>query len=257
MTDSIPYILPILSLLGLFYIGFRYINIFLKINKLEEEFFSIVNHTFRTPITRILWTSKEMEKDLKIEEKMNYIRNIINATSKILSIVDIIVGIKKIDNLSDYYFEATSIRELVEESIKKYSEKIRENNLTFKIPTFTNIPLLSVDLKKISFVINTLIENAICYTQKGGEILIGCTSNESNLIFYIKDTGLGLSLVDKLRIFSRFYRNKKAVSMNTDGMGLCLYLSRKIVKRHKGKIYAKSDGRNKGSTFFLKLPFKR
>lgn len=257
MTNSLPYIIPLLSLIGLIYIGFRYINLFLKINKLENEFSSIVNHTFRTPITKILWTSKEMEKDLPKEEKMNYIKNIINATNKILSVVDTIVGIKKIDNLSDYYFEATSIREITEKSIKKYSEKIREKNLSFKIPTFNDIPLLTLDLKRISFVINTLIENAICYTSNGGEILIGCISNKDYLVYYVKDTGIGLTFIDKLRIFSRFYRNKKAISMNTEGMGLCLYLSRKIIKRHKGRIYAKSNGKNKGSTFFLKLPFKK
>jgi two-component system sensor histidine kinase VicK len=257
MMTYIPYILPFISLLGLLYIGLRYINLFLKNNKLEDEFSSIVNHTFRTPITRILWTSKELEKDLPRDEKLNYIKNIVNATNKILNVVDTIVGIKKIDNLSDYYFEATSLRELTEESMIKFSEKIKDKNLTFNIPTFTNIPLLTVDLKKISFVINTLIENAVFYTPQNGQITVNCISNKENLVFSVEDTGIGLGVVDKLRIFSRFYRNKKAISMNTDGMGLCLYLSRKIIKRHKGKIYAKSCGKNKGSTFILKLPFKR
>ena len=253
----IPYILPFISLLGLLYIGFRYINLFLKINKLEDEFSSIVNHTFRTPITRILWTSKELEKDLLRDEKMNYIKNIVNATNKILNVVDTIVGIKKIDNLSDYYFEAVSIREIVEKSMSNYADRIKEKNLYFNVSPFVNMPMLTVDLKKISFVINTLVENSIYYTQNNGQILISCDSNENYLTFYIIDTGIGLSYLDKMRIFSRFYRNKRATLMNTDGMGLCLYLSKKIIKRHSGKIYAKSHGINKGSTFIFSIPFKR
>jgi signal transduction histidine kinase len=257
MIDYFTYIILIISLIGLVYLFFRYINLFFKINKLENEFSSIVNHTFRTPITRILWTTKELEKELPREEKMDFIKNIINATNKILGVVDIIAGIKKIDNLSDYYFEAVSIREITEKSMIKYAEKIREKNLSFQVSSFKDIPMLSVDLKKISFVMDTLIENAICYTPQNGKIIIDCISNRNYLNFYISDTGLGLNFIDKLRIFSKFYRNKKVIPMNTDGMGLCLYLSRKIMKRHKGEIYAKSKGRNKGSTFFLILPFKK
>jgi two-component system sensor histidine kinase VicK len=255
MINNLPYIIPLVSLFGLFYIGFRYINLFIKINKLEDEFSSIINHTFRTPITKILWIGRELEKDLPREEKMNYIKNILNATNKILEVVDIIVGIKTIDNISDYYFEAVSIREITEKSIEKYSEKINQKNLIFEVSSFKDIPVLSVDLKKISFVIDTLIENAINYSNIKGRIEINCTSTKNNLFFYIKDNGIGLSLIDKLRIFSRFYRSKKAILINTDGIGLSLYLSRKIIKRHKGQIYAQSRGRNKGSTFFLKLPY--
>jgi len=58
-------------------------------------------------------------------------------------------------------------------------------------------------------------------------------------------------------IFSKFYRGAQAKLMNTDGMGLKLYLSRQIIKRHHGKIYAKSNGKEEGSTFFIELPFNK
>lgn len=258
MMKYVPYIVPIISLIGLTYLFLRYINLFLKINKLENEFASIVNHTFRTPITRILWIAKELDnRDLSQEERSTHIQNINNATERILAIVDIIAGIKKISDISGYYFEAVSLREIVEKSINNYREKIREKNLSFNVSPFHGVPLLSVDLKKITFVVNALIENAICYTSQNGRIIIDCMSDNKNLTFYIIDSGIGLTGIDKLRIFSRFYRNKKAVPMNTDGMGLCLYLSKKIVKRHHGKIYAKSEGVDKGTTFFVKLPFKK
>ncbi len=257
MTNSLPYIIPIIALIGLIYLFFRYINLFIKINKLESEFSSIVNHTFRTPLTRILWLSKELEEDLPFEERISHVQNINNATERVLGIVDIVAGIKNINDISGYNFEAISIREIVESSIKKYRDKINEKNLVFNVSSFNQIPLLSIDLKKISFVVDALMENAIFYTPNKGKILIDCIADNNHLVFFISDTGFGLNTIDKLRIFSRFYRNKKAVLMNTDGMGLCLYLAKKIIKRHHGKIYAKSKGLNKGSTFFVKLPFKK
>jgi signal transduction histidine kinase len=188
---------------------------------------------------------------------MSYIQNITNSTEKILNIIDTLVGIKDIKNISSYYFEATSIREIIEKSIEKYKNELNSKNITFKVSSFQNIPLLSVDLKKISFVINSVIENSIKYTNKDGKIFIDCISDENKLTFFLSDNGIGLTIVDKIRIFSKFYRNKRALLMNTDGVGLSLYISRKIIKRHSGEIYAKSKGKNKGSTFFIEIPFSK
>lgn len=246
----------ILSFLALLYIGYKYIVLYLKAHSLEEEFTSIVNHTFRTPLTRILWMTKELEKDISQNEKLLYLQNISNAADKVLEVVDLIVGGNKdINSKAGYNFEAVSIRALVEKSIVKYREEITKKSITFQVPTFTNMPELTVDLKKISFVIDTVLENAIFYTPQGGHIFINCDKTRRNLILSVTDSGLGLSIIDKIRIFSKFYRNKKALLANTDGMGLRLYLSRQIMKRHHGRIYAKSKGRNKGSKFFIELPF--
>ena len=256
-VNNLPtWFIPTISFISILCIGIYYLTINLKKNKIEYEFTSIVNHTFRTPITSITWFIKELEKDLPQQEKLLYLQNIQNSINKILAIVDIFAGIKDVNNISTYYFEAISLREVVEKSIVKYREKINKKNITFNVSTFKDIPLLTVDLKKITFVVDTLIENAIFYTPANGKILIDCISTRRSLTFFVSDTGLGLSFMDKIRIFSRFYRSKDARRINTDGMGLALYLSKQIIKRHRGKIYAKSRGRNTGTTFFVKIPFK-
>lgn len=253
----LSYVIPIISLIGLVYIGYRYINLFIKINQLENEFSSIVNHTFRTPLTRILWLSKELEENLPLEKRISHVQSINNATERILGIVDIVAGIKKISNISGYSFQSISLKEIIEKSIARFYNIKEEKNININVSFLQKIPLLSIDPKKISFVIDVLIENAILYTPNNKNITINCETNRDNIIFTVMDDGIGLSLIDKLRIFSRFYRNKRAILMNTDGMGLCLHLSKKIIKRHHGKIYAKSRGVNKGSTFFVKLPFNK
>lgn len=251
------WLIPLLFFISISYICYQYIILKIKGDKLEEEIISIVNHSFRTPLTNIMWQTKELENNIPQNEKLLSLQNINNSTNKLLGIVDILVGIKNINNISDYFFEAVSIREIVEKSIPKYRDIINKKNITFQVSTFKDIPLLTVDLKKISFVIDTIIENAISYTKRDGKILIDCISNQKKLILYISDTGIGLSLIDKMMIFSKFYRNKKAKLMNTDGMGLRLYLSKQIIKRHNGKIYAKSNGIDEGATFFIELPFHK
>ena len=96
------------------------------------------------------------------------------------------------------------------------------------------------------------------FFSKDGKILMDCiVQKNGKLLFYITDTGMGLTFYDKMRIFSKFFRSKKAVLAYPDGTGLRLYLSKQIIKLHGGKIYAKSEGENKGSAFFIELPLSR
>ena len=251
------WIIPVITLLSIILIGDYYTNLSLNNEKLEFEFTSIVNHAFRTPLTRINWLIKELEKDLPTPERLSYLQGAQNATTRVIEIVDIIAGIQNMNDKSGYFFEATSFRDIIEKSISKYRDKINEKNITFKVSTFKDMPLLTIDTKKISFVIDVLMENAIFYTPQNGKILVDSIIRSKKIIFYITDTGLGLSFADKMRIFSKFYRSKKAKLMNTDGLGLGLYLSKIIINRHHGKIYAKSKGRDKGSAFFIELPFSK
>ena len=251
------WLIPAIFLASILYICYEYIKLKMKEDKLESEIISIVNHTFRTPITSIIWHTKELEKNIPQNEKLLYIQNINNSTSKLLNTIDILVGIKNIKNTSGYSFQATSIREIVEKSIKKHRDQINKKGITFQIPTFKDIPLLTVDLKKISFVVDTIIENATFYANQNGRIIVDCVSNPKRIVLYISDTGIGLSMIDKMMLFSKFYRGRRAKLMNTDGMGLRLYLSKQIIKRHNGRIYAKSNGRGEGTTFFIELPFSR
>lgn len=239
-----------------FYLLFLFFKMYLRIKKTEYEFTSIINHTFRTPLTRINWISKELEEiDLSREDRLSHLQNLNNATNKLLEIIDIIVGARDIKKNNNYILKNVSFRDIVEKSIEKYREDINKKSIVFRISSFSEIPVLVLDTAKISFVIDTLIENAIIYTPKDGTVLIDCIYRpHKNILFYIGDTGIGFNMYERMRIFSKFYRSDKARLAYPDGTGLRLYLSKQIVKRHNGKIYAKSKGKGKGSVFFVELP---
>lgn len=253
---SLPsWLIPLSAFILILYIGYSFVDLYLNKDEVEQEFTTIVNHTFRTPLTRINWITKELEKDLPQNERLTYTQNLSNATERLVEIVDLIAGIKNINDKTSYNFQATSLRDIVERSIVKYREEINKKNLKFQVPTFKDIPLLTVDLKKITFVVDSIIENAIIYSPSGGTVIVDCVSKGKNLLLAVADAGPGLSLQDKFKIFSKFFRAKSAMLTYPDGMGLRLYLAKQIVSRHNGKLYAHSAGKNKGSTFYLQLPF--
>ncbi len=246
--------IPLLALISVIVVGYNYIKIYIKVNVIESEFTSIVNHTFRTPLTKIIWALKELKGPEYSKETLLYLQNIENSSTRILNIVDIIAGMQDLDNKSSYFFKPTSLREIIESSIAKYRGVIEEKKFNFQISTFNDIPMLGGDLKKLTFVFDVIVENALYYTNALGDISVGAIVEKDKVIFYVADSGIGLTFMDKFRIFSKFYRSSSARKLYTDGMGLSLYLAKKIVDRHGGRIYAKSKGSNMGATFFVELP---
>lgn len=223
----------------------------------EESFISIVNHTFRTPLTRIKWMSEKLEQEIPRKEQIEISKDLSNSVGRLLEIIDELAGIKDIHNTSGYNLKAVSLREILEEAVRKSSAQINQKNIKLSLPTMNNIPLLSIDTKKISFAVSVLLENAIFYSKNDSSIKIDSQIKGSKLILKIEDSGIGLSWKDRRNIFDRFYRGERAKKMNTDGMGLGLYIAKEIVKRHKGQIVFHSKGKDKGAIFSIILPIKK
>ena len=102
-----------------------------------------------------------------------------------------------------------------------------------------------------------MIDNAIKYTSKGCITINLKTVKEKNkkfLVFSVVDTGLGIDKGELPTIFKKFSRGKKVFLIHTEGVGLGLYFSYKVVVAHKGKIWVESPGEGKGSTFVFKIP---
>lgn len=250
-------IIPTIAVISIIFIVYRFVGLQMKTDKVEGEFTTIVNHIFRTPLTRILWISNELKETNSYDEKIMYIKDVENAAERLLGIVDTIFGIKDLRSRSSYDFKAVSIREIVETSLARHSALVNQKGIKQSVSIFDQMPLLTADLKKISFVMDVLIENAIFYTPQGGDMLIDCRSDSKKITFFVSDNGMGLTAFEKMGIFTKFYRSKRAIDVNPDGMGMGLYLAQIIIKRHGGRLYAKSEGTNKGTTFFVELPINR
>lgn len=221
---------------------------------IEKSFISIVNHSFRTPLTRIKWMSDSLDPDMPRLEQQEITKNISNTTNYILGIIDMLAGMKDINNTATQTFKTISMREIIEDGISKFNNSINEKRIQLRVPAFSNLPLLTVDTKKISFSIHAMLENAIFYSHYEGIVNIEAKLDENKIILAISDNGMGMTWKDRRNVFKKFYRSEDAVKMNTDGMGISLYISKKIIENHKGTIEAKSEGKNKGSTFLITLP---
>ena len=123
-----------------------------------------------------------------------------------------------------------------------------------------NLPkelFFKVDRLQIEQVITNILSNAIKFTPSEGSITITVKQHNKYTDILIKDTGVGFTENELEKIFKKFgkiERYGKQLDVDIEGSGLGLYISKEIVELHDGKIWVESEGKNKGSTFIIKLP---
>ncbi|MFA6797515.1 MAG: ATP-binding protein [Candidatus Paceibacterota bacterium] len=224
---------------------------------LKSEVMTVITHKFRTPLSGIKWAVTSLQKDTTFSEKDSLLREINIASDKLIEIVNLLVGLNKYDEKQEYVYVAVAIREMVQNSLNKYADKIKEKKVYFNIEPSNELPMIIIDKIIFQFVIDTLFDNAIKYTPENGKIDVSFKSDYTSLTLIVSDTGIGISFWEMRRLFKMFNRGERAKIIDTEGLGLSLYATKTIVEHHGGKIWAESNGKNKGSTFFVKTPRAR
>lgn len=223
---------------------------------LKAEFITTVTHKFRTPLTYIKWAADNLENEnISADEKRAQIEYIRTANEKLVELTNILTTASDAESTKAYSYN------VVPANLSAIIEEVA-NNLEnqFKIKKFTIIRRIEPNLRarfdagRMKFIIQVLLENAIHYSSPGGTITITAKSTHKEVICSVQDTGLGLTEEQLSLLFSKFYRSDEARKLDTEGMGMGLFISARIIEKHNGRIWAESPGKGKGSTFHIALP---
>ncbi len=231
-----------------------------RLDKAKSEFISIASHQLRTPLTAIKgYISMMREKSYgKPPEKMEKpLKNIYLSNERLIKLVNDLLNISRIEaGKIEIKLEKTSIENVIISVVEELENTAKEKNiyLRFEKPK-KHLAEILVDREKIRQVIMNIIDNAIKYTKKGG---VTIKSKIENLKFKIivSDTGTGLTKYEISKMFESFSRGVAGTRLYTEGVGLGLYIARRFIEMHQGKIRAESKGKNKGSIFYIELPIK-
>lgn len=223
---------------------------------LKSEFISTVTHKFRTPLTHIRWASENLEKLPMSDEAKTELDYIQTANNNLVELTNLLVNISESENTYfKYNFEKIEIKNLIDEIEKELSNqiKIKKANIIKEVDDI----YISGDKRRIKFVIQTLIENALHYSPDSKTITIKVDCDNNYVLISVTDQGIGIDSQETSLMFSKFHRSKQATLYNTEGMGIGLYISKQIIEHHHGRIWVVSQGLEKGSTFYINLPFKQ
>lgn len=228
-----------------------------NLDKAKDEFISIASHQLRTPLTIIKgYISMILEGSYgKISDKIEKaLINVFNSNERLIKLVNELLTVSKIEaGRIEMNLEKIDLASLILDLKKEFMIKAEEKKLYLRFKTPKSLPKILVDKMKIRQVILNIIDNAIRYTHKGG-IEIRIKEYNSKIRIIIQDTGEGLTREEKSVLFSSFSRGSAGTKFWTGGTGLGLYVAKNFIDLHKGKIWAESEGKSKGTAFYIELP---
>ena len=224
-------------------------------DRLKSAFLANMSHEIRTPLNGILgFTELLVDPDFDQEQKNEMSQIILDNGELLLTIINDVLDLSKIEAgqivLNRSLFE---VQKLMNEIKKSFDLKALKMGLELRISTSKISPEIKIqsDFMRLKQVLTNLVGNAIKYTEKG-YVEIGCFEKHDELIFYVKDSGIGISNNSKEKIFERFNRHD-AFTKKFGGTGLGLSIAKSFVQMLGGKIWLESE-LGKGSTFYFSLP---
>jgi len=229
-----------------------------KLDQAKSEFISIASHQLRTPLAVIKgYLSMLIEESFgKISPPIKQkIENVYQSNERLIKLVNDLLNISRIEaGKMELELKKVQIEEIIDSVIRELEieAKAKKIELNFKRPAQPFPPIL-VDSQKIREVIFNIVDNAIRYTNQGG-VNLELKISDSRLRIIISDSGEGMEEEELKSIFESFSRGGAGKKAGIKGMGLGLYIAKKFVEMHQGKIWAQSEGKGKGSTFFVELP---
>lgn len=231
-----------------------------KLDKAKSEFISIASHQLRTPLTAIKgYISLIREKTYGVAPgKMKRpLKNIYISTERLIKLVNDLLNISRIEaGKIELKLEKLSLEEVISTVVEELKPIAQEKSIYLKWEKDKE-PLseISLDREKIRQVILNIVDNGIRYTYAGG-VMIRCQKTDGKYLVSITDTGEGLTKNEISSLFKTFTRGSAGQRLWTEGVGLGLYIAKKFLELHNGKIWVESSGKGQGSTFYIEIPIK-
>ncbi len=228
-----------------------------QLDKAKTEFLSIASHQLRTPLSSIKGfiylllngTYGKVNQDVSKALNKIYISN-----ERLITLVEDLLNISRMESGKMVFnFKKDSLIDLANEVIDSMELAIEDAGLKLDVKFPKRLKQIKFDRGKVREVISNFLDNAIKYTPEG-KIIISIKKIEDKVRLTVKDTGIGISKEDAKKIFGRFKRGTGGKTINMEGVGLGLFVCEKNIKAHKGKIWAESAGKGKGSSFHFELP---
>jgi signal transduction histidine kinase len=229
-----------------------------ELSRAKSEFMSIASHQLRTPLSVMkgyLSMMQEGSFGQVTDKQKEVVKKVYSTNEEMTHMVNDLLNVTRAEEgRLQYTFERVDVRDLAEAITRGLGMTARVKNLLLTAELPADPVFLNADKDKLGQIISNLVDNAIKYTEQGNIIVRLSLPEPGTALITVKDTGLGIGEEEMKHLFESFSRGKAGTKSWTKGAGLGLYIAKQFVGAHKGKIWAKSEGEGRGSTFFVELP---
>lgn len=218
----------------------------------QADFISTVSHELRTPLTSIRGFADTLLASgdrLSEEQKKRFLSIIKEQTERLIKLTENLLTVSNSNN-REYVFKKIEATEIINNCISIVKKTSDKN--TFNVDFAENLPEILVDTDKFQQVILNVLENAVKYSYDNTEIKVKVRADDKFLIISVSDTGEVISEENYEKIFEKFVRLNSHLTQKVEGSGLGLFITKNIVEKMDGEIFAKSEGCI--TTFTVKFP---
>lgn len=213
-----------------------------------------VAHELRTPLTTIKGYMEGLI-DGVLPDELEIYQQVLHEADRLQRLVYDLQELSRVEaGAYEMHLQAINVQDLIDDAASRLRRQYEDKGVELSSNVPEDLPQVRVDKYRIDQVMINLLGNALQYTPSGGKVNISAAQQNGEILISIRDTGMGISSEHLPMLFTRFYRVDKSRSRAGGGSGIGLTISKFFVEAHGGRIWAESDGIDKGSTFRFTLP---
>lgn len=226
--------------------------------KLRMDFLSLASHQLRTPLSGTKWLIETMQKKIlgAINPKQkNYLNQIYQLNERMIQLVTEMLGVLRIESETGFAKKEVFLVSNLDKNIFASMAAMAESKKVVLRSNLKNYKTLTVNtnLEIIKSILECFISNAINYSAPRQEVLLNVEEKETNLVFSVRDNGIGIPKDEQKQIFQKFYRASNAKALVPGGSGLGLNIAKTLAEKISAEVSFESE-KGKGSTFYLRIP---
>jgi len=228
-------------------------------HRIKSQFVSLASHQLRSPLSVLKWTLEAGRSGYHAyspQELENFMNTLGSATENMIRLVDMLIDINRIDS-GTFVPNTQPIApgELAVKAFKHFKTSLDASHITANLIIPDGLPNVHGDERRVTAILERLIDNAIRYTPAGGSITLHLEKIGTYVQFSVEDSGIGIPRADQPHVFEKFFRSANASRVQTEGAGTGLYIARAVIERLGGSISFSSE-EGKGSRFTFTLPIR-
>ena len=226
--------------------------------RVKSEFLANMSHELRTPLNSINGFSEVLYDETfgpLNEKQKKYVNNVLTSGKHLLLLINQILDMAKVEaGKMKLALSSLPMKSLLNEISLLVADMVSKKKIEMVLKISEDLPNIEADELKVKEILYNLLSNAVKFTPAGGKIGMQANTTDSEIVIVVWDTGVGIAPENMEKIFEGFFRVDTPYSRVTEGTGLGLPLSKKLVELHGGKFSVESAGLNKGTSIRFTLP---
>lgn len=229
-----------------------------RANRAKDAFLAMLSHELRSPVNAIVgWSDMLLNRNLPADTAERALRAISRNARAQAHLIDDALDVSRII-IGKFLIEKRPIDldDVVAGSVEAIGPAAAAKQVEIELALPASTVRLTGDPNRLQQVFANLLANAVKFTPEGGTVRVSVTTAHDGVEVAVRDTGIGIDPEVVPRLFEEFYQQDSSTTRRDAGLGLGLAIVRHIVGQHSGTVWAESEGKDRGSTFIVRLPVR-